>query len=97
MSTNGIFAQIYEVYADFYLSQGDYLSALDILSQGIERCSPAYKLEQKLNKITIDFASEITVAKEVQADRQMAEDNARREEQLRRVEATKQQKVKRTL
>ena len=94
LSTNGTFAQIYEAYADYYLAQGDYLSALDILGRGIKRCSSTSTLTQKVEAINSDYASEITAAKEAQAEaeRQLAEENARREEQRKQDEAAKQEK-----
>ena len=59
IQSNDTFQEIYSVYADFYLAQEDYLGAIDILEDGIKRCSSNDKLTEKLEALKKQYPTKI--------------------------------------
>ena len=81
ISANGTVQKLYVVYADFYLAQNDYLSAIDILERGLNRCSSKDEIQTKLNNIQTTYSDEIAKlkAKKKEEEREVAQAVAKEE------------------
>lgn len=92
LKNNGSQSKLYITYADYYLARQDYLGAVDILEQGIKRCSSDDVLQEKLDDINDKYADEIAALKQAQqkAEKKAAEE-ATKKEQKRQAEETKQE------
>lgn len=96
ISTNGTFEKVYIAYSDYYLAQKDYLSAVDILEKGVNRCNPNDAVKKRLESVGNDYSSEIASIKEQQekAEKEAAEAAAKEEQERQNKEKEEQQKSK---
>ncbi len=94
--TNNAQYGIYICYADYYLAQEDYIGAIDILEQGIKRCSSEDKLKEKLDLINSEYADEIIALEKAkqEAEQKEAEEAAKKEQERLEEEAKQEQKSK---
>ncbi len=83
LSTNPSQNKVYLVFADYYLAQNEYLNAVEILEQGIPRCSNEGDLQRKLEDIKSAYASEIKLEQE---QRKQEEEKKKQEEEQKQWE-----------
>lgn len=72
MDTNGSQDVIYLLYADLYIAKEDYSGAINVLNEGVDRCSSSENLKNKISEIKNKYATELEEER-VQEEREKAE------------------------
>ena len=96
METNPSQYKIYLIYSDLYLEQGKYVSAVDILNQGLSKCTQTDELQAKIKEITDKYSSEIAIEKEkIENEKREEEQRKQEEEQQKQEEQQREQQNQR--
>lgn len=78
LNTNDTQPKVYLVFADYYISQKEYLNAVEILEDGLSKCPNNKNIEEKLNKVKTNFADEIA---KMELEKQKQEEAEKKEKE----------------